>query len=476
MMFNAMFLMMLMGDFPPVQPEVRAPVGSEPTIEPERIMTDRCEISGAQLGSRMYLSHGPRTTNLNNAPPYTLLSSLDVYDFKTKVWSSGPSSPLLRFGTQSVALNGRIFLLGGHGAYFSSKRLSQMEAFDPSEGHWQKRAPMMEARHEAMAVPSANQVFVFGGENAMGRILRSVESYEEASGRWRYRTPMPRARKGGSARLFRNLIFLFGGVREDGRLVREVDIYDPKTDQWFVGPTPMPEGRWGADVVSTSTHLVISGGIHRFSPKQFARTILLYDPLSASWSSLPGHSPRHGHAAAFFENNLYVFGGCSPAGETFSSYVERMPLTSLKKSERVRPVAKSPYLPQTSKTADGKCPYFDPQSGLCWQNPGAEHPLSWQNAQVYCDQVKDGGFDDWRVPSIRELRSLVVGCEADICDEYQGPKAGCYWPETIQGECSWYHAADRVQHAPHDAQFLYFQNASAQSGAQAIPKYVRCVR
>lgn len=54
--------------------------------------------------------------------------------------------------------------------------------------------------------------------------------------------------------------------------------------------------------------------------------------------------------------------------------------------------------------------YSDPKSGLFWLDPPAETNLSWQDAIDFCDQLTLDDKDDWRLPTLDELRSLIRGC------------------------------------------------------------------
>ena len=118
--------------------------------------------------------------------------------------------------------------------------------------------------------------------------------------------------------------------------------------------------------------------------------------------------------------------------------------------------------------------------------------MTWQDAKAYCSKL------GLRLPKIQELSTLVRGCASSACKvtdpgctsstcssdsscaactDNAGPGPnGCYWDPSLSGTCDWYWSASGVDEGPYDAWFLYFQRASVQNGAQAIEKYVRCVR
>ncbi len=54
----------------------------------------------------------------------------------------------------------------------------------------------------------------------------------------------------------------------------------------------------------------------------------------------------------------------------------------------------------------------DTKTGLMWQRKDAGKSMTHKEAVEYCEALKLGGYDDWRLPTIDELRTLIVGCQS----------------------------------------------------------------
>jgi hypothetical protein len=115
------------------------------------------------------------------------------------------------------------------------------------------------------------------------------------------------------------------------------------------------------------------------------------------------------------------------------------------------------------------CTYYtiwnDPETDLSWQDPQKDAydyddpGLPQPDALLYCEELVIGGHDDWRLPDIEELRTLIRGnpdtmtagdCPMeegsprdDMSDpacgpatDYAGPgDGGCYWVPDLTGTC-----------------------------------------
>jgi len=119
--------------------------------------------------------------------------------------------------------------------------------------------------------------------------------------------------------------------------------------------------------------------------------------------------------------------------------------------------------------------WVDESSGLMWQKT-SKCCYPFPDANYYCHSLYLAGHNNWRSPTISELRSLIRGCPetetggrcgvTDDCgylygdddDDYgyghescydiychgldcpldKGPADGCYWPSQLKGECDHY--------------------------------------
>lgn len=50
--------------------------------------------------------------------------------------------------------------------------------------------------------------------------------------------------------------------------------------------------------------------------------------------------------------------------------------------------------------------FRDPKRGLMWPKRDSGRDLDWRAAGEYCETLRTGGFEDWRLPTLREIESL----------------------------------------------------------------------
>ncbi len=142
--------------------------------------------------------------------------------------------------------------------------------------------------------------------------------------------------------------------------------------------------------------------------------------------------------------------------------------------------------------------WTDPDTGLIWQNE-TNCCYSWPDAQTYCEHLMYNCREDWRLPTISELRSLIRGCDdtasggacdvADSCltqdcfsDEcagcafQEGPANGWYRPGDLLGDGWWFWSSDEVSDLDDEAWFVNFDTGQIQYNFTNTGMDVRCVR
>ena len=116
----------------------------------------------------------------------------------------------------------------------------------------------------------------------------------------------------------------------------------------------------------------------------------------------------------------------------------------------------------------------DRATGLMWQKSGSREPLTYEEARKYIDQLnrkRFGGYDDWRLPTIEELLSLV---EPELSSEY------LYLDPVFDSRQKWVWSADlwhiQDEEASGSAWNVYFSSGNVHWLFLNSLSYVRAVR
>ncbi|HHH37679.1 MAG TPA: DUF1566 domain-containing protein [Epsilonproteobacteria bacterium] len=109
----------------------------------------------------------------------------------------------------------------------------------------------------------------------------------------------------------------------------------------------------------------------------------------------------------------------------------------------------------------------DGHTGLSWQSTPADKKFSWSGAQEHCDVLNYGGYSDWRLPNLYELKSLVD------YDKYN-PALATTRIQIKTDDYYWSSSKDVSDSS--GAWGVYFKNGGGIWGNKANENYVLCVR
>ncbi|MBP5201359.1 DUF1566 domain-containing protein [bacterium] len=144
---------------------------------------------------------------------------------------------------------------------------------------------------------------------------------------------------------------------------------------------------------------------------------------------------------------------------------------------------------------------------LIWSDRSANE-MNWSSAKQYCEDLTEGGYTDWRLPNIDELRTLLIAdrvsnrcrvsernnCLAEDCwscstctqtGTQKSDGIGCSdWGTAYSdGRYSrlgdgkvWLWSSSTLSDDPNRAWGVSFRNGRVSSGYKSLNGYVRCVR
>ncbi len=139
----------------------------------------------------------------------------------------------------------------------------------------------------------------------------------------------------------------------------------------------------------------------------------------------------------------------------------------------------------------------DRASGLMWQQLDDGQRRDWPGALSYCSNLSFAGYNDWRLPNIKELQSIVDYTKHDpALDERflrQSDRSAWFWSSTTHGDsirqadyicfgkCTSVdgvdvHGAGAQRSDPKRRGLIDRQSQGGQNDEIRVDNYVRCVR
>ncbi|MGI6393990.1 MAG: DUF1566 domain-containing protein [bacterium] len=117
----------------------------------------------------------------------------------------------------------------------------------------------------------------------------------------------------------------------------------------------------------------------------------------------------------------------------------------------------------TEVTVSGKVVVKDSETGLEWTKEYATGK-TWQQALDYCETLDYGGYTDWRLPNIEELKTLIDDTKYSPASSFPGMPSNYFWSSSSYVFSTYF------------AWRVYFNYGRVNYYDKTITYYARCVR
>lgn len=245
-----------------------------------------------------------------------------VFDPATGQYNAIAPLGTIRINPAATVLNGKIIVMGGDGG---EGAMSSVEEYDPTSNSWTPLADMPKPRENFQAATIGQTVYAVGGSSQSPQtgyvVYDSVDVYDRASNAWTTAASMNVAREYLGLAMLDGKLYAIGGANNDDSAAASssftqssVEIYDPAVDGWSFG-ADQPSERYGLGVGVVGTTIYALGGYDQFENPLTDNTG--FDATAPSWKQHAPVPQALGEAGTVaLGGKIYVFGGWaySPAG------------------------------------------------------------------------------------------------------------------------------------------------------------------
>ena len=119
------------------------------------------------------------------------------------------------------------------------------------------------------------------------------------------------------------------------------------------------------------------------------------------------------------------------------------------------------------ETISGDNVVIDLNTGLMWQQTIPTTDYTWSNANSYCSGLTYAGYDDWRLPTPKELLTIVDNSRYNPAIDttyFPNTPSGYFWSSSTYADLTAY------------AWYVNFDSGNVNGIKKSITYYVRCVR
>jgi len=272
---------------------------------------ERHEASAVAVDRKIYLLGGRGSRPVNS------------YDSATRHWQHNGGNPVDFSHFQAVAVGSKIYVIGAFLGQFPNEYVdASIRVFDTNTQNWSVvgNMPSNRLRGSAGTVVYQGKIYVIGGNQNghMSGAVKWFDEYDPSTGRWTQLPDAPDSRDHFSAVVVNDKLIAAGGRRTAfpntfGDTVGAVNVYNFTTGQWSKG-LDIPTRRAGTMALSVGTEAIVIGG-ESGTTATAHNNVQAYDVNNGTWRLLqPLVVGRHGGGAARVGDTLHVISGNTSRG------------------------------------------------------------------------------------------------------------------------------------------------------------------
>ncbi|KYF72116.1 hypothetical protein BE11_32990 [Sorangium cellulosum] len=247
---------------------------------------------------------------------------VEIYDPRDDAWSEAAPLPVALNHPNIVALNGKIYLLGGMIGDFPWTAVGDMFEYDPGTDAWTELAPMPAGTERGSAAVGAHgtKIYLAGGLRSLSQAFQDTvpgfTSYDVETGEWETLPDLPEPRDHVGGAVVGSTFYVLGGRANGQENVKDtVFAYDLSARTWSTRAR-MPTARGGVAAAVDGAKIYVIGGEGNPADSQGVfDDNEVYDAAADAWEVLaPMRTPRHGTGAVAIDATIYVPGGGTQQG------------------------------------------------------------------------------------------------------------------------------------------------------------------
>lgn len=254
---------------------------------------------------------------------YSTQASSKIPELSESYWTIGKNMSTVRNELTAVALNGKIYAIGGEDfAAGRGGQIDTVEVYDIAKDNWDEGIVALmplPLDHAASAVYDG-KIYVVGGFLKRKVPTDKLLIYDPQKNEWQEGRSLPSPIGGAkNAEFINGILYVVGGLNSSHIPLNTNYAYDPKSNTWST-KSPMPTARHHLQTAVIDGKLYAMGGriLGNGIPSEDMDEALsnfnrneMYDPLTDSWTARqPMLTKKSGFTAtASLDGNIYVFGG-----------------------------------------------------------------------------------------------------------------------------------------------------------------------